>query len=119
MTWLDDLYSAGDHATRLKHDLEYFSQYLRIRPKVGSLAPFKLNAAQRELHRRIEEQRAKTGRVRVIVLNRDSPDEPQTVANIRAIPALRQDRRAARAAAVTLGRPNGCRAADPAIFRDI
>jgi hypothetical protein len=68
MTWLDDLYSAGDHATRLKHDLEYFSQYLRIRPKVGSLAPFKLNAAQRELHRRIEEQRAKTGRVRVIVL---------------------------------------------------
>src|SRR5258708_4868833 len=54
-----------------------------------------------------------------VPLNRDSPDEPRTVANIRAIPAFRQDRQAARAAAVTLGRPNGCRAAGPATFRDI
>src|SRR5262249_46207955 len=68
MTWIDDLRSAGDHATRIKGDLEYFSQYLRIRPKVGSLAPFVLNPAQLELHRIIEEQKAKTGRVRAIVL---------------------------------------------------
>src|SRR5215831_873685 len=68
MTWIDDLQAAGDHATRVKGDLEYFSQYLKIRPKVGSLAPFTLNAAQLELHRIIEEQKAKTGRVRVVVL---------------------------------------------------
>jgi hypothetical protein len=68
MTWIDDLQSAGDHATKVKGDLPYFSQYLKIRPKVGSLAPFTLNAAQLELHRIIEEQRAKTGRVRVVVL---------------------------------------------------
>jgi hypothetical protein len=68
LTWIDDLAAAGDHATRVKGDLEYFSQYLKIRPKVGSLAPFTLNAAQLELHRIIEEQRAKTGRVRVVVL---------------------------------------------------
>jgi len=68
MTWIDDLQSAGDHATRVKGDLEYFAQYLKIRPKVGSLAPFTLNPAQLELHRLIEEQKAKTGRVRAIVL---------------------------------------------------
>jgi hypothetical protein len=68
MNWIDDLRSAGDHATRIKHDLPYFSQYLKIRPKVGSLAPFALNTAQLKLHQLIEDQRAKTGRVRVIVL---------------------------------------------------
>lgn len=68
MTWLDDLAAAGDHATKVKGDLEYFSQYLKIRPKVGSLLPFTLNPAQLELHRIIEGQKAKTGRVRVIVL---------------------------------------------------
>jgi hypothetical protein len=68
MSWIDDLRSAGDHATKIKGDLPYFSQYLRIRPKVGSLAPFVLNPAQRELHRLIEEQKAKTGRVRAVVL---------------------------------------------------
>src|SRR5262249_40515816 len=60
--------SAGDHATRVKGDLPYFSQYLKIRPKVGSLAPFTLNAAQLKLHELIEDQRRRTGRVRVIVL---------------------------------------------------
>jgi hypothetical protein len=68
MSWIDDLQSAGDHATKLKGDLEYFAGFLKIRPKVGSLAPFVLNSAQRELHRIIEEQKAKTGRVRVVVL---------------------------------------------------
>src|SRR6516165_8707571 len=68
MSWIDALQSAGDHATRIKHDLPYFSQYLKIRPKVGSLAPFALNTAQLKLHQLIEDQRARTGRVRVIVL---------------------------------------------------
>jgi hypothetical protein len=68
MNCIDDLRSAGDHATRIKHDLAYFSQYLKIRPKFGSLASFALNTAQLKLHQLIEEQKAKTGRVRVIVL---------------------------------------------------
>src|SRR5262249_61096301 len=68
MSWIDALQSAGDHATRIKHDLPYFSQYLKIRPKVGSLAPFALNTAQLKLHQLIEDQRARTGRVRLIVL---------------------------------------------------
>ena len=48
-------------------------------------------------------------------LSRDSPYEPRTAANFCAFPAFWQDRRAALAAAVTLGSPNGCRAADLAI----
>jgi hypothetical protein len=67
--WVDELRKASDHAVRLETDLEYFAaSVLKIRPKAGSLAPFLFNPAQRELHRIIEEQKAKTGRVRVIVL---------------------------------------------------
>jgi hypothetical protein len=68
MQWLNELRSAGDHASRLVSDLEYFAQQLKIRPKVGPLTPLVFNAAQLELHRLIEEQKAKTGRVRIIVL---------------------------------------------------
>ena len=69
MEWINDLRQAGDHAVRLDTDLEYFAaELLKIRPKAGSLVPFIFNPAQRELHRIIEEQRARTGRVRVIVL---------------------------------------------------
>ena len=38
------------------------------RPKSGGLEPFIFNEAQRELHRRLEEQKAETGRVRAIIL---------------------------------------------------
>jgi hypothetical protein len=66
---LDDLRQDVDRAIRLNGDLEFYAaEYLRIRPKAGSLAPFLFNPAQRELHRRVEEQKAKTGRVRVVVL---------------------------------------------------
>ncbi len=70
MEWIHDLRADGDHAvTRLDTDLEYFAeQLLKIRPKAGSLEPFRFNAAQRELHRRLEEQKAKTGKVRAVVL---------------------------------------------------
>src|SRR5262245_52400722 len=68
MSWIDNLRAQGDHATRVRTDLEYFSQYLKIRPKIGPLAPLVFNPAQIELHRRIEEQRARTGRVRVVIL---------------------------------------------------
>jgi hypothetical protein len=67
--WLTALRADGDHAIRLANDLEFFAaERLKIRPKAGSLAPFIFNPAQRELHRRLEEQKAKTGRVRAIVL---------------------------------------------------
>jgi len=69
MNWISDLRGDLDHAERLETDLTYFAeQYLRIRPKAGSLVPFVFNAAQLELHRRLEEQKAKTGKVRAIVL---------------------------------------------------
>ena len=69
MDWTQDLSAAGEHALRLNDDLPYFcEQLLKIRPKAGALAPFILNPAQLELHRRLEEQKAKTGKVRAIVL---------------------------------------------------
>jgi hypothetical protein len=53
----------------LSIDLEFFAaEMLKIRPKAGSLTPFLFNPAQRELHRRLEEQKARTGGVRAIVL---------------------------------------------------
>jgi hypothetical protein len=67
--WIAALRQEGTRATRLATDLEYYAaEMLKIRPKAGSLAPFLFNPAQRELHRRLEAQKAKTGRVRVIVL---------------------------------------------------
>ena len=41
---------------------------LKIRPKAGALTPFLFNAAQKELHKRLEAQKVKTGKVRAIVL---------------------------------------------------
>jgi len=67
--WLDNLLAEGQHASRLANDLECFcGQALRLRPKAGTLDPFIFNAAQFKLHRVIEEQKAKTGRVRVVIL---------------------------------------------------
>jgi hypothetical protein len=69
MDWLHDIRKYVDHAERLDTDLEYFAaELLKIRPKAGGLAPFIFNPGQRELHRIIEEQKARTGKVRVIVL---------------------------------------------------
>jgi hypothetical protein len=67
--WLEKLINEGEYATRLRTDLEYFAEHaLKIRPKAGPLEPFRFNAAQKKLHEVIEAQKAKTGRVRVIVL---------------------------------------------------
>jgi hypothetical protein len=58
-----------DAITRSPNDVEFFARYgLKLRPKIGAIEPFIFNAAQRQLHAIIEEQKAKTGRVRVIVL---------------------------------------------------
>lgn len=56
-------------AERGARDFEFFAATcLKIRTKKGEVVPFKLNRAQRHLHQALERQRAKTGRVRAIVL---------------------------------------------------
>src|SRR5262245_9813414 len=69
MNWLDMLLNEGERAARLRSDLPYFAEHcLKLRPKSGSLAPFIFNPAQLELHRQIEEQKARTGKVRCMIL---------------------------------------------------
>jgi hypothetical protein len=61
--------AADEHQQRLRNDLPYFAEHaLFLRPKMGPLEPFIFNAAQRKLHRIIEDQRNKTGRVRIVIL---------------------------------------------------
>ena len=56
-------------SARLKSDLPFFAENaLKLRPKAGPLEPFKFNAAQTALHKRLEELKASTGVVRVLVL---------------------------------------------------
>lgn len=69
MDWTSEISEAGERALRLDTDLEYFAaEMLKIRPKAGALTPFLFNAAQKELHKRLEAQKVKTGKVRAIVL---------------------------------------------------
>ena len=54
---------------RIADDFEFFAEkVLRIRAKDGSIVPLVLNKAQKYLHARIEAQKAKTGKVRIIGL---------------------------------------------------
>ena len=54
---------------RLKNDFSHYaSKCLKIRTKAGKVLPLELNAAQLYIHKRVEEQRAKTGKVRAIIL---------------------------------------------------
>lgn len=58
-----------DVRQRLKDDfLHYAPKCLKIRVKAGTVAPFELNAAQLYIHKRVEEQRAATGKVRALIL---------------------------------------------------
>jgi hypothetical protein len=55
--------------TRLKSDFVYYApRCLKIRTKSGAIQAFRLNEAQVYLHGKLEEQRAKTGRVRALIL---------------------------------------------------
>lgn len=55
--------------TRLKNELSLYAKHLlRIRTKSGEVKPFVINDAQAYLHKRLEEQLAKTGKVRAIIL---------------------------------------------------
>ena len=54
---------------RLRDDFPFYARNcLRIRAKTGKINAFELNKAQQYIHRCLEEQREKTGRVRAIVL---------------------------------------------------
>lgn len=54
---------------RLKDDFRHYaSKCLHVRTKEGAVVPFVMNRAQCHLHRRLEEQRERTGRVRAFVL---------------------------------------------------
>jgi len=69
LKWLDAVLADGEHVMRLPSDLDYFAQTaLKLRSKGGPLKPFVFNAAQRKPHEVVEQQKAKTGKVRVIDL---------------------------------------------------
>lgn len=54
---------------RLKNDFpHYASKCLRIRTKIGKASPLELNRGQLYVHERLEEQRARTGKVRALIL---------------------------------------------------
>lgn len=54
---------------KLRDDFEHYAaKCLRIRTKAGTIQPLRLNTAQRYLHSRLEAQRARTGKVRALVL---------------------------------------------------
>ena len=68
MDW-NELRDGIERAEKMENDLPFFAKTaLLIRPKSGGLEPLVFNNAQLELHRRLEEQLAKTGKVRAIVL---------------------------------------------------
>lgn len=55
--------------SRLRDDLPlYAGECLKIRTKAGKTEPLIFNRAQRYVHQRLEEQRARTGKVRAILL---------------------------------------------------
>ncbi len=54
---------------RLRDDFPHYAERcLKIRTKSGQVAPFILNQAQTYVHNKLEEQKARTGRVRALVL---------------------------------------------------
>jgi len=54
---------------KLRDDFSHYaSKCLHIRTKAGKVEAFELNAAQRYLHSRLEDQLAKTGKVRALIL---------------------------------------------------
>lgn len=53
---------------RLTNDFIFFAKHcLKIRNKAGEIVPFELNKAQMYIHQKIEEQKARTGKVRVLI----------------------------------------------------
>lgn len=58
-----------DVAKRLKYDFPLYSKnILKLVTKEGDIAPFVLNDGQRRIHRQLEDQLKKTGKIRALVL---------------------------------------------------
>lgn len=58
-----------ENLQRLRDDFPLYAETcLRIRAKSGKIVPLTLNRAQRYVHERLEAQRAKTGKVRALLL---------------------------------------------------
>lgn len=58
-----------ENLRRLRTDFElYAERCLKIRTKTGQTIPLRLNEAQRFIHDRLEGQKARTGRVRALIL---------------------------------------------------
>lgn len=54
---------------RMHNDLEFFAKHnLKILDKGGGVVPFKLNKAQKYIHKSLEKQKKQTGKVRALVL---------------------------------------------------
>ena len=65
----EELAAAQEIARRCASDFEHYARLaLRILDKDGNLVALKLNRAQLELHRRLEEQLERTGKVRALIL---------------------------------------------------
>lgn len=61
--------SLSDKRLRLKDDFDFYARNcLHIRSKSGKVQQFRLNRAQQYIHERLEDQKARTGRVRALVL---------------------------------------------------
>lgn len=61
--------NSDDTLRRMLGDLPFFGrQCLKVKNKAGQIVPFTLNPAQIALHEAIEEQRARTGMVRILGL---------------------------------------------------
>lgn len=65
---VQELLQLSEKLAVIKDFRKYATASLRIRTKAGSIEPLELNAAQRFLHQRLEDQLAKTGKVRALIL---------------------------------------------------
>lgn len=60
---------ADDILRRLRLDFEFYApRCLKILTKGGNVVPFALNRAQLYIHQKLEEQKARTGKVRALIL---------------------------------------------------
>lgn len=61
--------AALENLKRLRGDFtQYAPECLKIKTKAGKIAPFVLNKAQQYIHERLEEQKARIGKVRALIL---------------------------------------------------
>ncbi len=65
----DEVEAAARAMSEMADDFRLYARTcLKVKGKDGQIVPLALNRAQLELHRRLEEQKAKTGKVRALIL---------------------------------------------------